>query len=281
MSIREDYLAPIADFLFSIYTRLGLCFFLLFISPLSLAFRCTIIIIFCLPIFRYLWYRSANKVIKNDPDIAVKVIFPIFYLIVFTHLLIIYNYPLPVILLLLLIPSIIFSALVLYWTNVLSYKNALLSTMCFYLLPFVFAINYTFYFSKPTVKKYWIADKEKHYFPPSSYDEPAYNEYYLNVVSADSVPKANWQKVDEVMYHDYKSVFSNKLAETQFKNYEIIERKKEVDHFNVQYYFLLQKKPKSTSLMVSEQIYTTFQKGDYFHIKKYRGLLGIGWTTYK
>jgi len=182
MSIREDYLAPIADFLFSIYTRLGLCFFLLFISPLSLAFRCTIIIIFCLPIFRYLWYRSANKVIKNDSDIVVKLIFPIFYLIVFTHILIIYNYPFPVIVILLLIPSIIFSALVLYWTNVLSYKNGLLSTMCFYLLPFVFAINYTFYFSKPTVKKYWIADKEKHYFPPSSYDEPAYNESIISML---------------------------------------------------------------------------------------------------
>lgn len=281
MSIREDYyLAPIADFLFSIYTRLGLCFFLLFISPLSLAFRCTIIIIFCLPVVRYIWYRSTNQVMENNSGISVKIISPILYLIVFTHILIIYHFSLPVILLLLLIPCIIFFALIAFW-HVLGYKNGLLSTMCFYLLPFVFAINYSFYFSKPTVKRYWIADKEKHYLPRSSYDELVYDEYYLNVVSADSVPKANWQKVDEVMYHDYKSAFTNKLAETQFKNYEIIERKEEVDHFNVQYYFLLQKKPRSTSLMVSEQIYTTFQKGDYFHIKKYRGLLGIGWTTYK
>jgi hypothetical protein len=282
MNIKEEYLEPITDFLFSIYTRLGLCFFLLFIGPFSLAFRCTIIIIFCLPIVKYFWYKSTNQAMENASGITVKVISPILYLIMFTHILIIYNFSLPIIPIILLIPCIIFFALIACWPDVLGYKNGLLSTMCFYLLPFVFAINYTFYFSKPTVIKYWIADKEKHYFPPSSYDEPANDEYYFNLVSADSIPETSWQKVDEVMYHDYKSVFSKKLAEIQFKNYEIIERKKEVDHFkNVLYYFLLQEKPKSTSFMVTEQIYTTFQKGDYLYIEKHRGLLGIGWTTYR
>lgn len=112
MNIREDYLELITDFLFSIYTRLGLCFFLLFIGPFSLAFRCTIIIIFCLPIVRYFWYRSANKVMENNFGIAVTIISPILYLILFTHILIIYNYPFPVIVILLSIPCAIFFALI-------------------------------------------------------------------------------------------------------------------------------------------------------------------------
>lgn len=283
MSIKEDYLDPITDFLFSIYTRLGLCFFLLFIGPFSLAFRCTIIIIFCIPVVRYIWYRSANRVMENNFVIAVTVISPILYLIVFTHILIIYNFSIPVIVILLSIPCAIFFALVKFWPDVLDYKNSLLSTMCFYLLPFIFAINYTFDFAKPVVKKYWITNAYKHDFPSSSNEESSPDEYYFYLVSADSIPKApNWQKVDEEIYYDYKSVFSKALAETRFENYEIIERKKEVDHSNTpQYYFLLQKKFKSTSLMVTEQVYYRFLKGGYFHIEKHKGLLDIGWTTYK
>jgi hypothetical protein len=283
MNIREDYLAPITDFLFSIYTRLGLCFFLLFIGPFSLSFRCTTIIIFCLPIVRYFWYRSANKVMENNFGIAVTVISPILYLILFTHILIIYNYPFPVIVIILSIPCAIFFALIKFWPDILDYKNSLLSTMCFYLLPFIFAINYTFDFAKPAVKKYWITNAYKDDFPSSSNDESSSDEYYFYLISADSIPKApSWQKVDEEIYYDYKSFFSKALAETQFKNYEIIERKKEADHFkNVHYYFLLQEKFKSTKLMVTEQVYYRFQKGGYFHTEKHRGLLGIGWTTYR
>jgi hypothetical protein len=283
MNIKKEYVEPITDFLFSIYTRLALCFFLLFIDPFSLAFRCTIIIIFCLPIVKYFWYKSANIVVENNSGIAVTVITPVLYLILFTHILIIYNYPFPVIAILLSIPCAIFFALVQFWPDVLGYKNGLLSTMCFYLLPFIFAINYTFYFSKPTVIKYWISGARNAYFPASSFDESSYNEYYFYLVSADSIPKApSWQKIDEEIYYDYKSVFSKALAETRFKNYEIIERKKEVDHSNMpQYYFLLQEKFKSTKLTVTDQVYYRFRKSNYFHIEKHRGLLGIGWTTYR
>jgi len=282
MMVRKDYLAPITDFLFSIYTRFGLCFFLLFIDPFSLAFRCTIIIIFCLPIVRYFWYRSANKVMENNSGIAAKVISPLLYLILFTHILIIYNYSFPAILIIISIPCAIFFALVKLWPDILGYKGGLLNTMCFYLLPFIFAINYSFYFAAPAVKNYWIADTGKHYFPPSSYDEGSYDEFYFYLVPAESIPKASWQKVDEIMYHDYKSVFSKKLAEARFKNYEIIKRKKEIDHSRTpQYYFLLHEKFKSRRFIVAEQVYYRFQKGDYFYIEKHRGLLGIEWTTYR
>ncbi|WP_316845407.1 hypothetical protein [Pedobacter psychrodurus] len=173
---------------------------------------------------------------KNNFGLAVTVITPILYLILFTHILIIYNYPFPVIAILLSIPCAIFFALVKFWPDVLHYKNSLLSTMCFYLLPFLFAINYTFDFAKPAVKKYWITNAYKHDFPSSTNEESGGYEYYFYITPANNMNNED---------------------------------------------FLLQEKFKSTKLTVTEQVYYRFRKGNYFYIEKHRGLLGIGWTTYR
>jgi len=96
--------------------------------------------------------------------------------------------------------------------------------MCFYLLPFLSAINYTFDFAKPAVKKYWITDAHKHDFPYSTNEDSGGYEYYFYLA-----PANNMNKEDFLLQEKFKSI---KLTVTE----QVYYRFRKGNYFQIEKY---------------------------------------------
>jgi hypothetical protein len=290
----DDYIKPFGELIllviFSIYTRIALCIFLAFSNPLSVEFKYLAVIIFCIPILRYVFHSVTKTDMPDGSNMFTLCILPILYVFVISRILSIYDFHLLFGLFILFLPLAVYYIFVISEHRYPDNRIRFLTTLCFYLLPFLFVINYAFDFSKPIVNRYYVIDKsEITNFTYSTEDGGTGRDvdYYLYLIDADSdVPPPMWVDITKNV-HDNSNYFRINTSVTIDKEtYKIFDKKKEVDtmssratHFK--YYFLLQKNMVYKRINVEWKVYNRMKKGHYVFKEVQSGLLGINRTTYR
>lgn len=291
----DDYLKPFGELIvlvtFSIYTRIALCIYLAFSSPLSVEFKYLAVIIFCIPILRYLIHSINGSEMQGGSNMMIIWILPIVYAFVTMHILAVYNFSFWLSLgIILLLPSLVHYQFIIVPHLPLNNRTRLFTTMCYYILPFLLIVNYAFDFSKPIVNRYYIFDKsEITNFTYQAEDGGTGRDadYYLYLVDADlDIPPARWIDVTKNVNDNSNYFRLNTSVTIEKETYKIFDKKKEVDtmssgatHFR--YYFLLQKNMAYKLINVDWKVYNRVKKGHYIFREIQGGLLGINKVTYK
>jgi len=291
----DDYLKPLGELIvlvtFSIYTRIALCVYLIFSNPLSVEFKYLVVIIFCIPILRYLIHSIIGSKMQGGSNMMVVWILPIVYAFVTMHILAVYNFSFWLSLgIILLVPSLVHYQFIIVPHLPLNNRTRLFTTMCYYILPFLLVVNYAFDSSKPIVNRYYVIDKsEITNFTYQAEDGGTGRDadYYLYLVAADlDVPPARWIDFTKNVNDNSNYFRLNTSVTIEKETYKIFDKKKEVDtmssgttHFK--YYFLLQKNMAYKLMNVDWKVYNRAKKGHYIFREIQGGLLGINRVTYK
>jgi len=291
----DDYLKPLGELIvlvtFSIYTRIALCVYLIFSNPLSVEFKYLVVIIFCIPILRYLIHSIIGSEMQGGSNMMVVWILPIVYAFVTMHILAVYNFSFWLSLgIILLVPSLVHYQFIIVPHLPLNNRTRLFTTMCYYILPFLLVVNYAFDSSKPIVNRYYVIDKsEITNFTYQAEDGGTGRDadYYLYLVAADlDVPPARWIDFTKNVNDNSNYFRLNTSVTIEKETYKIFDKKKEVDtmssgttHFK--YYFLLQKNMAYKLMNVDWKVYNRAKKGHYIFREIQGGLLGINRVTYK
>lgn len=298
MSFFDNYLTPIGNFLaiiiFSIYTRIALCTYLAFTEPLSLTFKYLLIIIFFIPILRYIIYKVTDNEMVEGSNMFVLCVIPILYAFLFVQVASVYQFRYFILLILLFLPALIHYKFIIATHTYPDNRVQLLTTMCYYIIPFLLGINYAFDFSKPAVNKYYIfATKELTHIDNSS-EGITTHDYYLDLVPATkTIEPAKWVEVSRKMSDERSRQHSSNYVTDENETYKIFAKKKVADtskrrnNFRLyptsrfRYYFLLQKDMDFERTKVTWKVYNRFKRGDYVFKETHYGLLGFSWITYR
>ncbi|WP_217606901.1 hypothetical protein [Chitinophaga sp. GbtcB8] len=238
--------------MFSAVTRILLGIALLFTNPLSVTFRYLIVIIFLLPVIRYIFHvlqhTEMDTFFTGYPQLGLVLPFfiatgiAVLYVLVLAHILQIYTTSYFWWILMIIIP-------VICWYLLFGKKTppaevhqhnmrALLRTLAFYIIPFFFAVNYAFDFSVPRHMKYYITRTDHTTIAINDPDVSEIDVYYFYLLPADSMTgPTHWQTVSE--------------------NARPLRR-------SVPYW-----------------LYKRFNEGDYLNEEEHRGLFGIKWVSYR
>ncbi|MGF6849272.1 hypothetical protein QFZ51_004507 [Chitinophaga sp. W3I9] len=283
---------------FSAITRMVLGIALLFTDQLSVTFRYLIVVIFLLPVIRYIlhaWQQTEMDVFfAGYPKLGVVNHFfilagiAVLYVLVLAHVLEIYTTSYFWWILIIIAPAI--GWYLLFGkdpapTKVHEHnKRALLRTLAFYIIPFFFALNYAFDFSTPTVTRYYItrSDHTTHVF-----NDPDISEidiYYFYLLPAESMTgPTRWQIVPANDYYGVKDYGPYKGKDSV--NYLVMDKWKGRDSAAVPFRERFQLELLPTNVLPVRQtvpfsLYKRFKDGDYLNKEEHRGLLGIKWVSY-
>lgn len=200
---------------FSAITRLLLGVWLLFTDPTSVTFRYLLVIIFCIPLLRYVLHKATGTTMEN----ALSGSFPkgntgriilcgamfIVYIFVVPYIFSVYTSAFPAFLLAIVLPvaaGLMVIREIIKGDPPINNEQSLVLTMAFYTLPFLAGINYAFDFSHPEVKQYYVTGREEYTGGGTSApDEGPTTFYYLHLLPMDSVKEPlQWIEVSEAQY---------------------------------------------------------------------------------
>lgn len=283
---------------FSAITRMALGIALLFTDPLSVTFRYLIVIIFLLPVIRYIvheWQQTGMDIFFNGYP-SLGIISHVFittgiaalYVLVVAHVLQVYSTSYFWWILIVIVP-------VICWYLLFGKdappterrehnRRALLRTLAFYIIPFFFAVNYAFDFFTPVYTKYYITCSDHHTY--TSYD-PDISEtavYYFYLLPAGSITgTSRWQTVSQNDYYGVERY--GRYNGRDSLHYLVMDKWKGRDsvsaHFREQFQLLLLRTDTVPSRQtVSHRLYEQFNDGDYLHKEEHRGLFGFKWVSY-
>lgn len=197
----------LAIFTFSIYTRIVLCLALTLTQSRSVLFNILIVVIFCLPIARYITCSITKTKMAERENTVIFCMSCFLYVSVYAQILNIYSFPDLLVLFMISIPCILHYIFFLATDQPKTNKNYLLITLCFYTLPFLLAINCVFDFHAPTTKKYFIRDRHHQNVLGTDTDTHFYYLYLRPATSGlskgDRKNLKNYEKkeVDEEIYN--------------------------------------------------------------------------------
>lgn len=299
----------LSSILFSVYTRLILCAWLLFTDPLSVTFRYLIVIVFCLPLLRYCYHRTTGTAMegpfsgsskgRTTMHVVLFLAIAVIYLFAIPHVFSVYHLSFLQYLLVVVLPVVAAYALIrdiqkrAYYQ--ITNEHILLFTISFYALPFLAGINYAFDFSKPDTKQYYVTGTDEHSF--IDYSEPEHEEYtfyYLHLLPVDSIiTPLRWMEVSETVYkgvHAGRSSEDNTIDSIRYLVTDAGRRLVSVratspGGYNgvAPTYFLqvLQTNAATTRTQFKYRDYKRYTKGDYLYAEDHRGLLGFSWRCYR
>lgn len=283
---------------FSAVTRILLGIALLFTDPLSVTFRYLIVIIFLLPVIRYVFHELQHTDMSifftGYPRLGMVAPFfittgiAVLYVLVLAHILQIYTTSYFWWILMIIIPVICWYLL--FGENAtptdthVHNTRALLRTLVFYIIPFFFAVNYAFDFSTPRHTKYYITGIRDETIAVNDPDIREIEMYYLYLLPADSMAgKTHWQTVGEKKYYSVER-YGPYMSEDSI-NYLVIDMK--IDPYSTTTHFrerfqllLLQTNARPVRRKVPYRLYKRFVGGDYLNEEEHRGLFGIKWVSY-
>jgi len=285
--------------IFSAITRMVLGIFLLFTDPLSVTFRCLILIIFLLPVIRYIVHTLQQKEMgiffTGYPQLGIAAhVFmttgiAALYVFVLAHIFQIYTTSYFWWILMIIVP-------VVCWymlfgkdptpTEVHEHNSrALFRTLAFYSIPFFFAANYAFDFSTPTLTKYYITRTDHTTHTINDPDISEIDVYHFYLLPSDSMTgSSRWHTVSQNDYYGVKSYSHYKGKDSV--NYLIMDKWKGRDSAAVPFserfqLLLLRTNATPARQSVSYQLYKRFKEGEYLIKEEHRGLFGIAWVSYR
>jgi hypothetical protein len=283
---------------FSAITRMVLGIALLFTDPLSVTFRYLIVIIFLLPVIRYIIHERQQTEITifftGYPMLGLVSHFFLtvgiaaLYVLVLAHVLQIYTTSYFWWILIIIVPVICWYLLFGKDTPPTERREfnrrALLRTLAFYIIPFFFTINYAFDYSPSRHTKYYITRSDHDTYTINDPDVSEIDVYHFYLLPADSMTgTSHWQIVSQ---NDYYSVESyGRYNDKHNLNYLVMDKKKGRNSTSVPFreqfqLLLLRTDSVPTRQTVPDQLYKRFNEGDYLNKEEHRGLFGIKWVSY-
>ncbi|MCZ4245580.1 hypothetical protein O0955_16345 [Pedobacter sp. HCMS5-2] len=252
-------------------------------------------IIFCIPILRYVIYTATENEMEEGSNMVTMSIMPILYAFVTMHILAVYDFSYWLGLAVLLIPTLIYYSCIVATHVLPNNHNRFFTTMCFYILPFFFAVNYTFDFSKPATKRYYLIDNHELTSTDNSSEGIDVHNYYFDLVPAPkAIEPAKWVEVSEQIHNNFSGIYKHKFATSGNEHYRIFDKKKVTDTIRrrfissgyppgtrLRYYFLMQKDLNYERRKMKWKVFKRFKQGDYVFIETHGGLFGIDWLTYR
>lgn len=294
----DDYVKPFGALIiivfFSVYTRIALCIWLTLVNPLSVEFKVLAVAIFCIPILRYTFHSVIKTDMPDGSNMFTSCVFPVLYTFVIFKVLGVYQFPTMLCLLILFLPMGIYYAFIVAQNVYPGNSIRFLTTLCFYLLPFLFAINFAFDTSKTFDKRYYVISKKEIVKTDNSSEGIDLHHYYLDLVPVNkNIDAPKWVEVSAKTDNTFRGVFSSKFVSWNGKSFRIFAKKKVTDTIkrkyntfmlprtHLRYYFLLQKNLDYERKKVKRAVYDKFNTGSYAVIEKHPGLLGIEWIAYR
>nr|WP_295863420.1 hypothetical protein [uncultured Chitinophaga sp.] len=283
---------------FSAITRMALGIALLFTDPLSVTFRVLIVVLFLLPIVRYIVHErqqtEMDVFFSGYPGLGlishvfITVGMGALYVFVLAHVFQIYTTSYFWWILIIITPAIGWYLLFGKDATPADWharnKRALLRTLAFYILPFLFAVNYAFDFSAPKQTTYYIARTGHSTHTTYEPDITETDVYYFYFLPAGSMTgPSQWQQVSQNDY--YRTANYSRYKGKDSLNYLVMDKQKGRDstvaHFREQFRLLLLRTDTApTRQTVPYRLYKQFKEGDYLSKAGHRGLLGIKWVNY-
>jgi len=294
----DDYLKPFGELIimvvFSIYTRIALCVYLAFANQFSVEFKILAVVIFCLPILRYIFHLLTKTDMPDGSNMFTQCALPILYTFINSRILSVYNFNSFVAVLILFAPLLVYYTFVIAAELYPDNRVRFLTTLCFYLPQFLFAINFAFDTAETSDKRYYVISKKEIVTGDNGSEGLDLHHYYLDLVPAPkNIDSPKWVEVSEKTNKEFGRVFSSKFLSWNGKPYRIFTKKQVTDTIKrkyntflrprtrLRYYFLLQKDLNYERKKVKGEVFDKFNIGSYAIIEKHPGLLGIEWTTYK
>jgi len=283
---------------FSAITRIVLGIALLLTDPLSVTFRCLIVIIFLLPVMRYMlhqWQQTEMDVFYTGytrpgmiGHLFIVTGVAVLYVLVLAHVFSIYTTSYFWWILIIIVPVIfwylLFGKADTFTERQAHNRSALLRTITFYIIPFFFAANYAFDISTPVYTKYYItrSDHKTHIIYDSETSEVDVYHFYMlpaGVMTATS----HWQDVSPDDYYGIKSYDHYNGKDSL--HYLVMDKRKGSDRTSAYsrerfQLLLLRTDTVPTRQTVPYRLYKRFKEGDYLSKVEHRGLFGIKWISY-
>lgn len=283
---------------FSAITRMVLGIALLFTDPLSVTFRYLIVILFLLPIIRYIVHERQQTEMDifftGYPKLGmVGHVFittgvAVLYVFVLAHVLRIYTTSYFWWILIIIAPVIgwylLFGKDSTPTERHEHNRRALLRTLAFYIIPFFFAVNYAFDFSIPRQTKYYITRSDHNTYISNDPDISEIDVYYFYLLPTDSMTgTSRWQTVSQSDYYGVKD-YGHYNGKDRL-NYLVMDKWKGRDSASVPFRERFQLLLLRTDILPTRQsvpywLYKRFKDGDYLNKEEHRGLFGIKWESY-
>lgn len=283
---------------FSAITRMVLGIALLFTDPLSVPFRYLIVIIFLLPVIRYVVHERQQTEMdiffSGYPKLGIMGHAFIItgaaalYVFVLAHVLEIYTTSYFWWILIIIAPVIGWYLLFGKDSTPIERhehnKRALLRTLAFYIIPFFFAANYAFDFSPSGYTKYYITRSDHKTYLSNDPDISEIDVYYFCLLPTDSVRGTpSWQTVSPSNYYGVKRY--GQYSGKDSLNYLVMDKWKGRDSASVPFrerfqLLLLHTDVLPTRKTVPYRLYRRFKDGHYLNKEDHRGLFGIKWVSY-
>lgn len=284
---------------FSAITRMVLGIALLFTDPLSVTFRYLIVIIFLLPVIRYIAHERQQTEMDifftGYPNLGLSShIFittgvAVLYVLVLAHVLQIYTTSYFWWILIIITPVIcwylLFGKDATPTERREHNRRALLRTLAFYIIPFFFAVNYAFDFSTPRQTKYYITRSDHTTYTSYDPDITETEMYYFYLLPADSMTgTTHWKTVSQSNYYGVKSF--GRYTGKDSLNYLVMDKWKGRDSASIPFrerfeLLLLRTDTLPTRKTVPYQLYKRFKDGDFLNKEEHNGLFGIKWVSYR
>lgn len=293
---------------FSAITRLLLCVWLLFTDRTSFVFRYLLVVIFCIPLLRYVLHKATATTMEN----ALSGSFPkgstarvilcgamfIVYLFVVPHIFSAYTSSFLPFLIAIVLPvaaGLIVIREIIKGHPPITNEQSLLLTMAFYILPCVAGINYAFDFSHPTVKQYYVTGREEYTGGGTSApDEGPTTFYYLYLLPMDSVKgPLHWIEVNDAQYENIQIYEGSGAATINCIRYIVVNMERRLNSVRSvtpgvpnsvapsYHWQVFRTSDNVVRREVKYQLYKSYASGNYLYIDAYRGLLGFPWRNYR
>lgn len=284
--------------IFSAITRMVLGIVLLFTDQLSVTFRFLIVILFLLPVIRYIFHElqrtEMDVFFTGYPKLGlighvfITTGIGVLYVLVLAHVLQIYTTSYFWWILMIIVPVIcwylLFGKDATPTERHEHNRRALLRTWAFYILPFFFAVNYAFDFSTPGLTKYYLTRTDHTTLAINDPDVREIDIYYFYLLPAGSITgPGSWQTVSQNDYYGIKN-FSRYKGRDSI-NYLVMDTWKGRDSAAVPFrerfqLLLLRTDSLPTRQTVPYWLYKRFKEGDYLNKEEHRGLFWINWVSY-
>lgn len=298
----------LSHLIFSVITRLLLGLWLIFTDPVSVTFRYLLVIIFCIPLLRYLLHKVRGTTMEN----ALSGSFPkgntarvilcgamfLVYMFSAPRIFSVYTSSFPVFLLAIAFP--IFAGLAVIREIIkgdppINNEQSLLLTMAFYILPFLAGINYAFDFSRPEVKQFYVTGREEYVASGTSApDEGPTTFYYLYLLPMDSVKEPlHWVEVSDAQYKNLLMYGGSGAATIDCIRYIVVNLERRLNSVKSvipgipnsvrpsYHWEVFRTNDKVVRRGVKYQLYQRYVPGNYLYMEEYRGLLGFPWRNYR
>ncbi|MGO4288153.1 hypothetical protein [Chitinophaga sp. RAB17] len=294
--------------IFSVITRLLLGVWLFFTDPVSVTFRYLLVIIFCIPLLRYVLHKATGTTMEN----ALSGSFPkgnvarvilcgamfIVYIFAMPYIFSVYTSSFPAFLLALVLPVVVAFLLIseiIKGGNTINNEQSLMLTMAFYILPFLAGINFAFDFSRPEVKQYYVTGREEYTASGTSApDEGPSTFYYLYLLPMDSVKgPLHWIEVSDSQNKNILMFNGSGAATINCIRYIVVNTERRLNSVRsvtpgvpnsvaASYHWqVFRTNDKVVRTGIKYGLYQRYVPGDYLYIDEYRGLLGFPWRNYR